>query len=74
VTLVVQPTTAGPFANTATVTAAEGDPNAANNTSTATAQVQSTAVVPIPAVDAKMLMLLAALLGTAGAWIAGRIR
>jgi uncharacterized repeat protein (TIGR01451 family) len=47
--------------NTASVTASENDPNTANNTGTATTAVAS-AIAPIPALSAWMLLMLAAML------------
>lgn len=54
----------GPFTNTATVTSAQSDPNAANNT----ASLTLSAVTPdIPALSPFALLLLAAAIATAGA-------
>jgi hypothetical protein len=58
-------TTPGPLSNTATVTANETDPVPANNTSTAAVIV----VDEVPAVGGYGLMLLALVLGVAGAFV-----
>jgi len=62
ITLTIKmPSAPATVVNTASVTASENDPNTANNTGTATTAVAS-AIAPIPALSAWMLLILAAML------------
>ena len=71
ITLIVRPAAAGPLSNTATV-ASPADLNLGNNSSTALVQVQpAPAPADAPALDARMLIFLAALLASAGMWMVG---
>jgi uncharacterized repeat protein (TIGR01451 family) len=72
IALVVRPAIIGPLSNTATVSST-ADSTPGNNTSTTTVQVQAAAgLAAIPALDARTLMLLAALLASAGLWMVAR--
>jgi uncharacterized membrane protein len=61
---VTLPSTAGPVANTATVTTSSNDPNLANNTATSTVTVVSSA--NIPTVSPLTLLLIALALAMVG--------